>query len=181
MVLWVFDRFSHLSFRHYLVILVTVVVPVVFPTVMGYFAIECLWVRVAIDAGVVTVWSLFVVVVVSRLVERDSGEVNQLVAQRVDPIASQLAQLNDEHRGLREDMLLQITELERRAQSALQQLGGELPPKTVNVSFSAMTGLPTVSITANVSGGSRWARILRGLHHAWSTIWGTVWGRRQDG
>ena len=44
MVLWIVDRISKLSLRHYLVIVVTIVVPVVFPTAMGYFVIECLWI-----------------------------------------------------------------------------------------------------------------------------------------
>ena len=43
MVLWIVSHFAHLSLRHYVMIAVTIVVPVVFPTVMGYFPLaRCL-------------------------------------------------------------------------------------------------------------------------------------------
>ena len=91
MVLWLVDRFSNLSRRHYVLIVVTIVVPVVFPTFMGYFEIERLWVRLLIDVSVIVAWAVFVVVVVSRLVERDASEANQLIAESVAPVVRKFA------------------------------------------------------------------------------------------
>ena len=178
MILWLVDRFSNLSRRHYLVIVVTIVVPVVFPTAMGYFPIECPWVQVAIDVGVILIWSVFVVVVVSRLVERDAGEVNRLVADRVGPVVGQLERLREEHGNSMADIRLQVEGLERRTQSALQDLGVDLGPRVVNLRATAALGAPVASARLRVLGGSRWARIRGWVRRARRRAWEIVWGQR---
>lgn len=179
MVLWIVDCFAKLSPRHYLVIVVTVVVPVVFPTVMGYFPIECLWVRVAVDAVLIVSWSVFVVVVVSKLVERDASEANRLVKGQVDPLTDQLDRLQEEHSGFMQDIRLQVEDLEARTQSALGGLDADLPPRTINLRATATSGSPTASARLTVSGGTRWARIKGWSCRAWLGIWGFVWGARR--
>lgn len=177
MILWLFDRFSNLSLRHYLVIMVTMVVPVVLSITMDYFAISGLWVLV-IQLSVNLLWLVLVVVVVSRLVERDAGGVRQSVTERVDPVAAGLERLREEYHGSIADVRLQLEDLERRTQSALQDLGVDLPPKTVNlrVSFS-MGGSSTVSAHLNVSGGSRWTRIRRRFRRVRQKTWEVLWGK----
>ena len=181
MILWLVDRFSNLSRRHYLVVVVTIVVPVLFPTVMGYFEIERLWFRVTIDVIVILVWAMFVVVVVSRLVERDAGEVHRLVADRVGPVAGQLERLREEHGNSMADMRLQVEDLERRAQSALRDLGVDLGPRVVNLRGTATAGAAVTSARLSVSGGSRWARIRGWVRRARRRAWEIIWGQRHGG
>ena len=178
MILWLVSHFANLSLRHYLMIAVTIVVPVVVPTVMGYFPIECLWVRVLVDVGVILVWSVFVVVVVSRLVQREVSEASQSVADRVDPVAEQVRVLGEEHDNSIRNLGLQVEDLESRAQLALQSLGAELPPKTVNLRASFRAGSPTMSATLSVSGGSRRARIRARFRRVRRRAWEIVWGKR---
>lgn len=180
-VLWLFARFSNLSLSHYLVIMVTIVAPVVLPIAMDYFAISGLWVRLVIQVSVNLLWFVLVVVVVSRLVERDAGGVRQSVTERVDPVAAGLESLREEYHGSIADVRLQLEDLERRTQSALQDLGVDLPPKTVNlrVSFS-MGGSSTVSAHLRVSGGSRWTRIRRRFRRMGQMAWGVFWGGPQE-
>ena len=131
MVLWLFDRFAKLSPGHYLMVVVTILVPVVFPTAIGYIPIACLLVRVAIDVAVILIWSVFVVVVVSKFVERENREVNQLVGQQVGEVREQLNCLTDEHRNSTADARLQLEDLEGRIRSALESVGAELGPRSV--------------------------------------------------
>ena len=180
MVLWIVDRFSNLSLRHYLVIVVTIVVPVVFPTFMDYFVIECLWIRVAIDVGVILIWALFVVIVVARLVERDTGEVNQLVSERVVPLEDDLERQREEHGSLMADMQRQVEGLESRIRSALEPLGVDLPLGAIDLRVTARVGAPTISIGVSVSGGSRWARIRAWFRHALRRAWVVIWGKRRS-
>ena len=177
MVLWIVSHFANLSPRHYVMIAVTIVVPVVFPTVMGYFPFKCLWVRVFVDVGVILGWSVFVVIVVSRLVQREVSEASQLVAKRVDPLAERVRGLGEEHGNSIRDLGLQVDDLERRAQLAVQSLGGDLPPKAVNIRASARAGALTVSARLSVSGGSRRARIRAWFRRVRRRALEIVWGK----
>ena len=183
MVLWLVDRFLKLPRRHHLVILVTVLMPVlapvVFPSVMSY--VECLWVRVAVSGGAILVWAVFVVVVVSKLVERDMSEASLLVAGQVEPLAEQVRGLEQAHSNLETDFGLQMADLEMRTQSALQMLGVDLPPRAVNIRFTARGGCLTGSAGLEVSGGSMWSRILGWFRRARRRAWQIVWGTRQSG
>ena len=180
MVLRFVDYLANLSPYHRWVIVITVVVPLVIPTVMGYVTIENLCVRATIDGGVILVWLAFVVVVVSRLAEYDTREANRLVGEQVDPLAENVSRLGEEHSNSIEDVRLQVQDLERRTQSALESLGENLPPKTVFVRAKLIVGAPTVSVSVSVSGGSRWGRIRAQFRRTWSRIRTFVWGERRS-
>lgn len=179
MILSLLRHVKNLSVRHYLVILVTVIVPVVFPTVMGYFEIGSLWVRIAVDVGVILVWLVFVVVVVSRLVQREAGEVARSVAERLDPLSNQVSQLEDESRNAVADIRQQMRDLEERTGEAVRDLGGNMRPKSLNLraTFAGAVGLSSVAVS--VSGGSRWRRIRRWLRRAVRLAWEFVYGKRE--
>ena len=181
MVLWLVDHFSNLSRRHYLVIVVTIVVPVVFPTFMGYFEIERLWVRLVIDVSVIVAWAVFVVVVVSRLVERDTSEANQLIAENVAPVVAEVRGFREEHGNLIADLNLKVEDLAERTDAALQPLGGKLGPRGIRIRATVSTGVPTVSASLTVSGGSRWGRFRAWFRRVRQRAWGILWGRRQLG
>ena len=123
MILWVRDRFKKLSFYHYRMIIVTVVVPVILTV-----AVDCLVVRVIIDVGVVLVWALFVVIVVALVVERDMAEASRLVSQQAVPLVEQVHRLEEEHDDLIADVRLQVEDLESRTRSTFERLGVDLPP-----------------------------------------------------
>ena len=181
MVLWLVDRFSNLSRRHYLVIVVTIVVPVVFPTVMSYFEVEPLWVRLVIDMSVIVAWGVFVVVVVSRLVERDTSDVNQLVTESVAPVVAEVRGFREEHGNLIADLNLKVEDLAERTDAALQPLGGKLGPRAIRIRATVSSGAPTVSASLTVSGGSRWGRFRAWFRRLRQRAWGILWGRRQLG
>ena len=181
MILWLVDRFAHLSQRHYLLIVVTILVPVAFPMIMGYISIGCLWVRIAIDVVVFLIWAVFVVVVVSRLVERDANEANESIATQLGPLTDGLQNLREEHNGSIEDVRQRIQDLEDRTRSALEGLDAHLGPATVNLRATVRAGSPTASATLRVSGGSRWARIRRWFLQKRRWIREFVWGKRRNG
>ncbi len=180
MALWIFDRFAKLSVGHYLMIMVTIVVPVVFPTLIGYFSIERLWVNVVMDVVVISIWSVFVVVVISKLVERENREMNQLVRQQVGDVRAQLARVEQEHRDAAADAQLQLADLEERLRSALEGIAVELRPKTVYLRAQAVSGIPSMSASLSVTGGSRLARMRRRFRRWRSWVWRKIWGSRAD-
>ena len=174
------DYLTNLSPYHRWAIAITVVVPLVIPTVMGYVAIENLYVRATIDGVVILLWLVFVVVVVSRLAQHDTREANRLVAEQVDPLAEQVSRLGEQHNNSIEDLQLQVQDLERRVQAALESLGENLPPKTVFLRAKIIAGAATVSFSVSVSGGSRWGRIRARFCRTWSRISTFVWGERRS-
>ena len=178
MVLWLVARFSELTRRHYLVIMVTIVVPVVFPTTIDYFPISTLWVRLVMDVIAILIWLVFVVVVVSKLVERDTGEARRSLADRIDPVAAELKSLQEEHHGSVEELRLQLEDLERRTQTALKDLDVEMPTRTMNVRLTAQSGVPKASIALIPPAGSMWDRICGRFRHVWQKAREVVWGKR---
>ena len=126
------------------------------------------------------VWALFVVIVVARLVERDAGEVSQLVSERVVPLEGQMERQREEHGSLIADVQRQVEGLESRIRSALEPLGVDLPLGALNISVTVRAGSPTVSIGVSVSGGSRWARTRAWFRHALRRAWEIIWGKRRN-
>ncbi len=178
MVLWLVARYANLSLGHYVMIAVTIVVPVVFPTIIGYFSIERLLVKVVIDGIVILIWSVFVVVVVSKLVERENREVSQLVGRQVGEVRGQLDRLKQEHQAETAVAREQLEDLEERLRLALESVGVELRPKSVRVRARVTMGVPTMSARLRVTGGSRLARMRRLLRRSRSWAWGKMWGSR---
>ena len=181
MILWVWDRFKHLSFHHYRMIIVTILVPVILAVVVTYFAVDCLVVRVIIDVGAVLVWALFVVIVVALMVERDMAEARRLVSQQTGPLAEQVHRMEEEHRDLIADVRRQVEDLENRTRSTFEGLGVDLPPKLVSLRLRATAGTPTASFNLRVSGGSKWARLRQRFRRAMRRIREIVYGNPERG
>ena len=179
MILWVWDRFKHLPFHYYLMIIVTIFVPVILTVVVTYLAVDCLVARVIIDVGAVLVWALFVVVVVALMVERDMAEASQLVSRRTGPLLEQVHRLEEEHSDLIAD--LQVEDLESRMRSTFERLGAELPPRTVSARLRVTAGAPTVSFNLTVSGGNKWARLRQRFRRAMRRVREIVYGNPERG
>ena len=182
MILWVRDRFKKLSFYHYRMIIVTIVVPVILTVAVTYFAVDCLVVRVIIDVGVVLVWALFVVIVVALVVERDMAEASRLVSQQAVPLVEQVHRLEEEHGDLIADVRLQVEDLESRTRSTFERLGVDLPPnKRIPVRARNILGAATNSAAVGISGGSKWARLRQWFRRAMRRVREIVYGKPERG
>ena len=181
MILWVWDRFKNLSFYHYRMIIVTIFVPVILTVVVTYLPIDSWVVCLIIALVVFLIWVLVAVIVVALVVERDMAEASQLVSQRTDPLSEQVRRLEEEQADLISDLRIQVEDLENRTRSAFERLGGDLPPESVRVRARATSGVPTVSATVRVSGGSKWARLRRRFRRAMRTVREIVYGKPQRG
>ena len=181
MILWVRDRFKKLSFYHYRMIIVTIVVPVILTVAVTYFAVDCLVVRVIIDVGVVLVWALFVVIVVALVVERDMAEASRLVSQQTVPLVEQVHRLEEEHGDLVADVRLQVEDLESRTRSTFERLGVDLPPKRISVRARIILGAVTMSAAVGISGGSKWARLRQWFRRAMRRVREIVYGKPERG
>ena len=181
MILWVWDRFSILSFYHYGMIFVTIVVPVVLTWVVTNLPIDSWMVRLIIALVVFLIWVLVAVIVVALVVKRDMAEASQLVSQRTGPLSEQVRRLEEEQADLISDLRIQVEDLENRTRSAFERLGGDLPPKSVRVRARATSGVPTVSATVRVSGGGKWARLRQRFRHVMRLVWEVVYGKPDRG
>ena len=181
MILWVLDHLKILSSYHYRMIIVTIIVPVILTWVVTNLPIDCLVVRVIIGVVLFLVWALFAVIVVALMVKRDMAEASQLVSQRTGPLLEQVHRLEEEHGDLITDVRLQVEDLESRTRSAFERLGGDLPPESVRVRARATSGVPTVSATVRVSGGSKWARLRQHFRHVMRLVWEVVYGKPDRG
>lgn len=174
---WFAERIHILSRHHLAVILVTIFVPVGLPAAVGFLPLDCWWVRLLIYLGVLMVWAAGVVVVFSRLVERDARDVNQLVFGKTDPLAERLQGLSERHGGLIEDVRVRVEDLEKRTRETFERMGAEFPPRSVSVSalgvsFSFETSVPTVTL------GGRWRnRLRRRFLHIARRVWEVVYGK----
>ena len=177
MILWVWNRFRNLSRLHYGLIAVTILAPVVLTATVTYFAVECLLVRVVIDGAAFVVWSLFVVVVFALVVEKDRTEANQLVSEQTAPLAEQLERLREQQDDLIAGVRQQVEDLERRTRSTFEQLGTDLPPRSVSVRARGVSFAVEVSAAVGTVGGSRLSRLRRRFRRAMRRVWEVVYGK----
>ena len=169
-------RFEVLSRHHYLVILVTILVPVGLPLAIGGLPLECWWIEALIHLGVLVLWALCVVMVFSWLVERDVGEVNQLLDAQTGPLAERLQRLKEDHGNSMDDLRTLLRDLERRTQSSFESVGAELSPGSVPIRASVTLGPVVFSVAVLKKGGDNrggfWERVRRVLRRMWRVFWG---------
>ena len=127
------------------------------------------------------VWALLAVIVVALMVKRDMADARQLVSQQTGPLAEQVRRLKEEHGDLIADVRLQVEDLENRTRSTFERLGTDLRPKSVSIRARVTAGVPTVSATLRVSGGSRWARLRQRFRYAMRRVKEVVYGKPESG
>ena len=169
-------RFDVLSRHHYLVILITILVPVGLPLAIGRLPLECWWIEALIHLGVLVLWALCVVIVFSWLVERDVGEVNQLLDAQTGPLAEELQTLREYYGNSMDDLRAQLRDLERLTRSYFESVGAELAAGSVPIRASATVGPMQLSVTLLKKGGGNRVgvgeRVRRVLRRLWWLFWG---------
>ena len=117
------------------------------------------------------------VLVFSWLVERDTGEVSELVSEQTRPLAEGLEQVRGDHGKLIDDLRSELADLEIRTRSAVEGVGGTLAPKAIRIRASITVGPVMVSVALlRRDGAERQSfliKVRRGLRRVWCLFWGT--------
>ena len=149
-------RFRSLSFYHYRTIIFTMLLPAIWPTMIANFGPDPLALQVILYVAAFLVWSVFAVLAVASMLNRDRSEAEQLVAKQLDALSSQITRLREEEQDSRFDLRRQLNDLEEVVRSTLSaRLGVILPPRPVSIRVKATAGSPTASITVTVDGEAR--------------------------
>ena len=175
MYLYVRRRFRIPSGYHYIMIIVTILLPVIGTPIIDYFGPDCLVMRSFLYVVAFFLWSAFVVLAVASMLERDRSEVAQLVEQQVGALPDRIRMLEEEHGDLRANLPQEVGELVR---STFEAAGIVLPPQSHSISANPVYfnfSVPPVSVT--VVRGSRMARFRQRLRRAMRQLWEGVYGK----
>ena len=169
MVLWLVGLLRALSRPHYLMIVVTIILPVVVTSLIAYgFS--------SLVVGLVSGWSLTVLTSVAWMLKHDRSVADQSVDVKIEDISL-------ENKRSREQSVREITNLTTRLEwmqhdmhSGFQELGVSIPRRVVELQGSASVGGVHATGRLSVIRVGRIARlrsrILGCAHRTWRWFYG---------
>ena len=182
MILGALWLFRSLSGYHYRTILLTILLPVIGPPVIAYFGPDYLLLQVSLYVAAFLVWSLFAVLAVALMVRRERSEAEQLVAEQITALSSQISSLKEQHEDSSVDLRREVDNLEEVVRTTLsERLGVVLPPRPISIRARITAGSPTMSATLTVVGGSKVARLRQWLGRQARGLWEVVYGKPEGG
>ena len=170
-----------LSGYQYRTVIITVLLPAIGPPIIAYFGPEFLVLRFILYAAAFLVWSVFAVLAVASMLNRDKSEAEQLADQKLESLSEQFGRLREGHDDLRLDFRRQLNDLEEVVRSTLSdRLGVVLPPRPISIRAKIKSGVPIVSATGTGVGGSKLARLRRWFRRAVHRLKEVVYGKPED-
>ena len=186
MILNVWRVFKSLAWYHYVMIIITVLVPLIWSGIVTLLLPNCLVWQIILH---VAAWPAFFVLAglaVALVVGRDRSKAQQLVSEEVGAVSAEVRTLRnqhevvrDEHRDLIKDLRRQMEAEDEVFRSGFEKLGVVLPGRSFSVdagSVSWRIDIPEASVTLT-KGGSKWVRLRRLLQRFWRRLKDTVWGK----
>ena len=172
-----------LSGHHYKTIILTVLLPAIGPPAIAYFGPDYLVLRSVLYLAAFLIWSVFAVLAVASMLNRDRSEAEQLVSQKVEALSEQISRLREEQEELRVDLRQQLDDLEEVVRSTLsEKLGVVLPPRPISIRAKFLLGSVGMSIAnLTVIGGSKVARLRQWFRRAMRRSWEVVYGKPGNG
>ena len=158
MILSALRLLRSLSGYHYRMIILTVLLPILLPTLFSlassYFGLDLVPPILYIPAFLV--FSLIVVLAVASMLKKDRSEAEKQVAYRESTLSSKVRTLEEGHEDLREDLWQQVNGLEELVRSTLsEELGVVLPRRPISLRMRATAGSPKASFSLTVDGGEQ--------------------------
>ena len=182
MILSALRLFRSLSGYQYRTVILTVLLPAIGPPTIAYFGPDCLVLRSVLYAAAFLVWSVLAVLAVASMLNRDRSEAEQLANEKLESLSEQFARLREGHDDLRLDFRRQLNDLEEVVRSTLSdKLGVVLPPRPTSIRARITSGVPSMSATVTVVGGSKLARLRRWFRRAVRRLREVVYGKPEDG
>ena len=171
MIRGVSRRLRTLSLRQYMVVLVTVLIPMLVSSILD-LSMGWVWLMLA---G----WCLASVLIMAEVFREERADVNQRIAEKVDEVLDQLRDLehkHDESAATIAGLQQQVDEVDQVMRNAFEERGADLPARRYELrasvsSWSIMTGKAAVQ----VRGGSRKARIWRWFKSKSKRFWNLIW------
>ena len=121
MILGALRLFRSLSTYHYRTIFLTILLPAIGAQIIAYFGPDYLVLRVILYVATFLVWSVFAVLAVASMLNRDRSEAEQLIAHSLKSLSGQIESLREEHQESRLDLRQQVESLEEAVASTLKE------------------------------------------------------------
>ena len=145
-----------LRLYHYRMIIITILLPVIVPTLMTHFSPDSLLLQVGIYAAAFILWALMAVLAVASTVNKDRSEAAQLLADQGKDLSERISRLSQEHTDSRADLRREVDNLEEAVRSTLYEELGVVPrPRGISVradpvSFNFRVAEPTVTVEGSL-------------------------------
>ena len=171
MIRGVSRRLRTLSFRQYMGVLVTVLIPMVVSSVLD-LSMGWVWLMLA---G----WCLAAVLIMAEVFREERADVNQRIAEKVDQVLDQLRDLetkSEESAAIIAGLEGHINQVEEVMRSALEGIGVDLPARRYELCASVSSlGIVTGKAALQVRGGSRKARLWHWFKSKGKRFWDIIW------
>ena len=170
MIRGVSRRLRTLSLRQYMVVLVTVLIPMLVSSILD-LSMGWVWLMLA---G----WCLASVLIMAEVFREERADVNQRIAEKVDEVLDQLRDLetkSEESAAIITGLEGHINQVEEVMRSAFEGIGVDLPARRYYVQASVSWSIMTGEATVEVRGGSRRARIWRWFKSKSKRFWNLIW------
>ena len=171
MIRGVSRRLRTLSLRQYMVVLVTVLIPMLVSSILD-LSMGWVWLMLA---G----WCLASVLIMAEVFREERADVNQRIAEKVDEVLDQLRDLetkSEESAAIITGLEGHINQVEEVMRSAFEGIGVDLPARRYELRASVSSlGIVTGKAALQVRGGSRKARIWRWFKSKSKRFWNLIW------
>ena len=171
MIRGVSRRLRTLSLRQYMVVLVTVLIPMLVSSILD-LSMGWVWLMLA---G----WCLASVLIMAEVFREERADMNQRIAEKVDEVLDQLRDLetkSEESAAIITGLEGHINQVEEVMRSAFEGIGVDLPARRYYVQASVSWSIMTGEATVEVRGGSRRAQLWRWIKSKAQWVWCKVWG-----
>ena len=146
------------------------------------FAPDSLVLRVIYYLVVFVTWSVWAVLAVASMLNRDKSETVLLVDGRERELLSKIRELEEANEGLVLGFRQEVRNLEESVRKTLKEdLGVDLRPRRVCLRIGPLsTGMPTASMSVRVMRRGRPARLRSWIRDKIKCIWKAVYGNPKD-
>ena len=184
MILNVWRVFRSLAWYHHAMIVVTVVMPLFWSEIITLWVPDRLVLKVIRYPVAILALFLLAELFVALALKKDRSKAEQFVFHEVEVVSGAVRTLREQHGGLieqhrdsMEDLQQQIDDLNKRLRSSFEELGVAFQPREVRIRGKISSGIPTLSATIRVTGGSKRARFFRWFRRTVRRLWEAVYGK----
>ena len=164
MILGALRLFKSLSGYHYRTIIVTMLIPVIGAPMIDYLGPDRLVFQVILYLTAFLVWSMFAVLTVAHMLNKDRSEAEHMLTQQIEALSGQISKLEVGQEDLGTDLRQQVKDIEETVRTTLKEsLGIVLPARPISLRAKFTGGSSKGSASGAVVGGRMLTRLRQWL------------------
>ena len=185
MILSFWRIFRSLAWHHHAMIFITILLPFLWAWFSTHWIPEHFGPTPIHHGAALLVFWLFASVSVALVLRRDRSKAERFVSREVETVWDEVRAVRVQHDNLLaqhgdliEDLSRQIREQDEIFRSGFERLGHVVSGRSISVSPRPVSFHFTVpNAVGNVTGGTKWRRLLRFLRRSGCRLRQTVWGK----